>query len=164
MSEQKRKRHAIPPLPPHANSVWRIWEQVRLTWALFGDNRVSLWLKTLPVLAIAYAISPLDMMPAFRFFILGILDDLAIVTLALILFNSLSPDEVVVEYLKQFRSVPTYKVRRDKDGIVIEMKSATGKYADQSEEVAEAEEISQNTEERTEDMAEGMPKQRATRR
>lgn len=165
MPEQKRKRHDIPPLPPHANALWRIWEQIRLAWALFGDNRVSLWLKTIPVLAIAYAISPLDMMPAFRFFILGVLDDLAIVTLALIFFNSLSPDEIVVEYLKKFRSVPTYKVRRDKDGIVIEMKTSTGQYTDtpEAEGVSEAEEISQDSEEVVEDISEEAPKQRAAR-
>jgi uncharacterized membrane protein YkvA (DUF1232 family) len=118
------------------------------------------------VLAVAYAISPLDMMPAFRFFILGLLDDLAIVTLALIFFNSLSPDEVVVEYLKKFRSVPTYKVRRDKDGIVIEMKTSTGKYTDmpEGEGVSEGEEISQDSEEVVEDISEEAPKQHAARR
>ncbi len=122
MPEQKQKRARVPPPTGNFGTLERIWEQLRLAWLLFGDNRVSLWLKILPVLSIAYVISPLDLLPALLFRLLGILDDVAIFGLAIMLFNSLSPEEAVVEHLRQLRFGDKYRVHSDDEGIVIDVK------------------------------------------
>lgn len=122
MPEQKQKRARVPPPTGNFGALERIWEQLRLAWLLFGDNRVSLWLKILPVLAITYVISPLDLLPALLFRLLGILDDIAIFGLAIVVFNSLSPEEAVVEHLRQLRFGNKYRVHRDDEGIVIDVK------------------------------------------
>ncbi|MBO9310363.1 MAG: DUF1232 domain-containing protein [Chloroflexi bacterium] len=112
------------PLPAgNFGALERIWEQLRLAWLLFGDNRVSLALKVLPVLAITYAVSPLDLVPALLFRLLGILDDVAIFGLAIMLFNSLSPEDAVVEHLRQLRFGSKFHVQSDDDGIVIDVKA-----------------------------------------
>lgn len=65
-------------------------EQVRLSWALLLDNRVPLVVKLIPLGAIAYIVSPIDLVPDI-FLGLGQLDDLGILMAALTTFNSLAP-------------------------------------------------------------------------
>jgi uncharacterized membrane protein YkvA (DUF1232 family) len=129
MPEQKRKRAQVPLPAGNFGALERIWEQLRLAWLLFGDNRVSLALKVLPVLAITYVISPLDLLPALLFRLLGILDDVAIFGLAIVIFNSLSPEDAVVEHLRQLRFGGKYRVQNDDDGVVIDVRAE----ADESE-------------------------------
>jgi uncharacterized membrane protein YkvA (DUF1232 family) len=129
MPEQKRKRAQVPLPAGNFGAFERIWEQLRLAWLLFGDNRVSLALKVLPVIAITYVISPLDLLPALLFRLLGILDDVAIFGLAIVIFNSLSPEDAVVEHLRQLRFGGKYRVQNDDDGVVIDVRAE----ADESE-------------------------------
>jgi uncharacterized membrane protein YkvA (DUF1232 family) len=77
-----------------------IIEQVLLTWRLVRDPRVSLWHKAIPVLAIAYVLSPLDLIPDFIIG-LGQLDDLGIVLGAMRLFESVTPEYIVQEHRKE---------------------------------------------------------------
>jgi uncharacterized membrane protein YkvA (DUF1232 family) len=123
MPEQKKKRAQVPSPAGNFGALERIWEQLRLAWLLFGDNRVSLALKVLPVLAITYVISPLDLLPALLFRLLGILDDVAIFGLAIVIFNSLSPEDAVVEHLRQLRFGGKYRVQSDDDGVVIDVRA-----------------------------------------
>jgi len=123
MPEQKKKRAQVPLPAGNFGALEQVWEQLRLAWLLFGDNRVSLALKVLPVIALAYVISPLDLLPALLFRLLGILDDVAIFGLAIVVFNSLSPEDAVVEHLRQLRFGGKYRVQSDDDGVVIDMKA-----------------------------------------
>ncbi|MFQ3534935.1 MAG: DUF1232 domain-containing protein [Aggregatilineales bacterium] len=123
MPEQKRKRVQVPLPAGNFGVLERIWEQLRLAWLLFGDNRVSLLLKVLPVVAITYIISPLDLLPALLFRLLGILDDIAIFGLAIVVFNSLSPEDAVVEHLRQLRFGGKYRIHSDEDGMVIDVQA-----------------------------------------
>jgi uncharacterized membrane protein YkvA (DUF1232 family) len=68
----------------------------RLALRLMADGRVPTLLKLVPVLAMVYLLSPVDLMPDLipGF---GQLDDLAIIVLALKLFISMSPETVVDE-------------------------------------------------------------------
>jgi uncharacterized membrane protein YkvA (DUF1232 family) len=128
------------PLPAgNFGALERIWEQLRLAWLLFGDNRVSLALKTLPVLAIAYAISPLDLLPAILFRLLGIIDDVAIFGLAIIVFNSLSPEDAVVEHLRQLRFGSKYRVQSDDDGVIIDVRAEMRESETSEESAADSE-------------------------
>lgn len=77
-----------------------IIEQLLLTWRLFRDPRVSLWSKAIPVLAVAYVLSPIDLIPDFIIG-LGQLDDLGIVLGAMRLFESVTPEFIVQEHRKE---------------------------------------------------------------
>ena len=77
-----------------------IIEQILLTWRLIRDPRVSVWHKAIPVLAVAYVLSPLDLIPDFIIG-LGQLDDLGIVLGAMRLFESVTPEYIVQEHRKE---------------------------------------------------------------
>jgi uncharacterized membrane protein YkvA (DUF1232 family) len=79
-------------------------EDIRLAWRLLQDTRVPWVIKLVPVAAVVYVISPLDLIPDF---ILGFgqLDDLAIVLLGLKAFISLSPQRLVDQYLREIRGL-----------------------------------------------------------
>jgi uncharacterized membrane protein YkvA (DUF1232 family) len=96
-------------------------EQVRLSWALLLDNRVPLVVKLIPLGAIAYIVSPIDLVPDI-FLGLGQLDDLGILMAALTTFNSLAPGYVVEEHLARIRAGNVYNIKRDKEGTVIDVK------------------------------------------
>jgi uncharacterized membrane protein YkvA (DUF1232 family) len=71
--------------------------QARLVWLLMGDARVPLWIKGLPLGALAYLIAPFD----FDFVpILGYADDVVVLTMGLKLFIDLCPANVVEEHMR----------------------------------------------------------------
>ena len=74
-------------------------DYVRLSWRLLGDQRVPGWVKAIPVLAVLYFLSPIDLIPDWALPGLGELDDIAVLLLALKMFVDLSPDGVVREHL-----------------------------------------------------------------
>jgi uncharacterized membrane protein YkvA (DUF1232 family) len=73
---------------------------VKLYWRLLRDKRVPLFPKAILVLAIAYAISPIDLLSDFSLPIIGVLDDIALLTLAVRYFIPLCPRNVVDEHVK----------------------------------------------------------------
>lgn len=75
----------------------RIIMEIRLTWRLIVDKRVPLWPKFIPILAIAYVLSPLDLIPDVLIG-LGQLDDLGILLGSLRLFKSLVPSYILKEH------------------------------------------------------------------
>lgn len=80
------------------NVLQDIWQNLQLAFRLYGDPRVSMLLKTMaPVVALAYIIMPIDLLPDF-IPVLGQLDEVAIILLLVRLFISLAPPEVVAEY------------------------------------------------------------------
>src|SRR5258708_21343068 len=99
--------------------LWTIWwyvrnfptyfsQQVRLSWGLMFDARVSIPLKLIPLLALAYILSPIglivDLIP-----VAGLLANLAVFMLALVLFNGSAPRNVVKEHMTRIRSKPLMK-------------------------------------------------------
>ena len=75
-------------------------KQFKLVWALFTDERISLWAKSIVPISLLYLISPIDFMPDV---ILGLgqLDDLGVILLGMTLFVRLCPPEIVDYYLKK---------------------------------------------------------------
>ncbi len=117
--EEKQKRQT--PSPQRGIGFLRqLIEQVRLSWALLRDDRVPTMYKLIPILALIYVISPIDLIPDV-IPILGQLDDVGIFVASLSLFNSLAPADVVAEHLERIQTGDRYKVSRDKDGVVIDM-------------------------------------------
>ncbi len=70
----------------------------RLVWRLTFDKRVSIFLRALVPLAVLYIISPLDLISD-RIPIIGRLDDLLILGLALLFLTKLAPPHIVDEHM-----------------------------------------------------------------
>ena len=72
--------------------------RTKLIWRLLADNRVSPWLKLIPVGALIYWISPVDL-------IMGIpgldaIDDITVLYFGSTLFVELCPPNIVKEHMK----------------------------------------------------------------
>jgi uncharacterized membrane protein YkvA (DUF1232 family) len=77
-------------------------DRLKLILKLMGDSRVSPWVKLIPIGAVAYLISPIDI-------IMGIpgvaaLDDAAVLWIGSSLFVELCPPEVVQEHMQDLGS------------------------------------------------------------
>lgn len=79
------------------NMLSGLLRQLKLVWALFQDNRVSLMTKSVLPLSLLYLVSPIDFVPDV-FLGLGQLDDLGVIMLGLSLFVKLCPPELVEYY------------------------------------------------------------------
>jgi len=82
-------------IPSQGGVLRDLLMKVKLIGRLMADRRVSPWIKLLPIGAVIYVISPVDL-------IMGIpgldaVDDLAVLWLGTTLFIELCPSEVVAE-------------------------------------------------------------------
>ena len=111
MSQQfpeQHQRNAISPTrspEERAGLLRSLYQNAALTWRLFGDRRVGFWPKLIPVLALLYLISPIDLIPAALLGVLaplGAVDDIGVIVLALNLFVQAAPPDIVQEYLRSF--------------------------------------------------------------
>ena len=99
MAERKRRDIVI---PPKGGTVHELIMRLKLIVRLMGDNRVSPFLKLLPIASLVYLVSPVDL-------IMGIpgvsaLDDMAVVSLGAYLFIEFCPPDVVQEHMKKLTS------------------------------------------------------------
>ena len=81
--------------------------KVKLILRLMGDQRVNPFLKILPIAALIYLISPVDLIPGAVLPFIGALDDAAVLWLGATLFINLCPDEVVQEHMNALHKVVT---------------------------------------------------------
>jgi uncharacterized membrane protein YkvA (DUF1232 family) len=84
---------------PQGGLVKGFVKQLKLIGRLMADNRVSVFVKILPIAALAYLISPVDLAPGVVFPVVGALDDAAIMWIGSTLFVQLCPDSVVKEHM-----------------------------------------------------------------
>lgn len=89
-----------------------LWQQARLLYRLFLDPEVPIYIKLLPVAALAYLIFPFDFLPdVIPGF--GQLDDLTILIVGAKMFIELAPQDVVDRYLDEMRA--GYKARNSNE-------------------------------------------------
>ncbi len=69
--------------------------RARLTWVLMRDPRVALSIKGIPIFAIIYVVSPLDLIPFFP------IDDITVVLFAMKIFIDSVPAAIVNEYRRE---------------------------------------------------------------
>jgi uncharacterized membrane protein YkvA (DUF1232 family) len=81
------------------------WDRMMLAFHLLKDDRVDLYVKAIPILTIAYLVSPIDFLPAIITGPLGLLDDLTLLILGLNWFIQAAPAEIVREYMDQLEMV-----------------------------------------------------------
>lgn len=88
--------------------------EIRLMGRLMLDSRVSLWAKLVPVAALVYVLSPVDLIPDFLIG-LGQLDDLGILLGSTRLFRSMIPGYIIDEHLEIINGgviqAPDYKIK-----------------------------------------------------
>jgi uncharacterized membrane protein YkvA (DUF1232 family) len=77
----------------------------KLILRLMGDRRVNFLLKLLPVGALIYLVSPIDLIPGAVLPVVGALDDAVVLWLGATLFVSLCPDDVVQEHTNALQKV-----------------------------------------------------------
>ena len=105
-----------------ANLLSDVLRNARLILRLLFDNRVPGWMKAIPVMALLYALSPLDLLPDV-FVGPGQLDDIALLLVALKVFLELCPDDVVDQHRVEMASVEgSYRV--------VDENPPTGPYVD----------------------------------
>jgi uncharacterized membrane protein YkvA (DUF1232 family) len=91
-------------VPQKSGTVRDAINRIKLVLRLLGDRRVSALIKLIPIGALAYLISPVDLAPGIALPVIGALDDAAIVWLGTYLFVELCPPDVVKEHLKALTS------------------------------------------------------------
>lgn len=79
--------------------IWHLPSFLKLFSRLVKDPRVALWPKVLLLLILAYAVSPIDLLPDL-FIGIGQLDDLMVLFLGLQLFIRLCPSEIVQQHVR----------------------------------------------------------------
>src|SRR6266516_2244642 len=89
-------------VPPQKGMVRDFVSRLKLILKLMGDRRVSPWVKLVPIGALAYLISPIDL-------IMGIpgidaLDDSSVLWFGSTLFVELCPPNVVQEHMQDLDS------------------------------------------------------------
>lgn len=96
MNEQVPEAEASVARPGGLSALRELAQNGRLALRLLGDGRVPRALKAIPILALVYLISPIDLIPD-AIPLLTQIDDLAIILIALKLFIDMAPSEVVAE-------------------------------------------------------------------
>jgi len=99
MSDRKSRKIAV---PPQRGMTREFVNRLKLILKLMGDPRVSPWVKLIPIGAVAYRISPVDI-------IMGIpgiaaFDDAAVLWAGSTLFVELWPPNVVQEHMRELDS------------------------------------------------------------
>lgn len=83
---------------------WRqIGRELRVTWNLVRDSRVPIYAKAIPAVVMLYLLFPIDLVPDV-IPILGQLDDLVLLMLALRLFVRMAPRDVVAEHERSLQT------------------------------------------------------------
>jgi uncharacterized membrane protein YkvA (DUF1232 family) len=96
--------------------------RAKLMFRLLGDKRVSAWLKLIPIGALVYFISPVDLIPGAVVPGIGAVDDVAILWLGYYTFLELCPPEIVRELAKNIisNSAIVDEVKEEEEGDVVD--------------------------------------------
>jgi len=89
-----------------------LWQQARLVMRLMGDEGVPVWLKAMPVAAVAYVLFPLDFVPDV-IPALGQMDDLGIFIVGMKMFVDLAPVTAVNKHMNAIREADGYGYLND---------------------------------------------------
>lgn len=91
-------------IPPQNNMLKEIILRLKLVLRLLADKRVNFFVKLIPIGALAYLLSPVDLAPGVALPVIGALDDAAVLWLGTTLFMELCPPEVIREHARMLTS------------------------------------------------------------
>lgn len=95
-----------------------LFENAQVAWKLIRDPRLSPWIRFgLPLLAGAYLLMPIDILPD-AFLGLGQLDDLAVIWIAMQLLLRLAPDDIVSQYRSGDKPGPAKQSKQSTDDVI----------------------------------------------
>ncbi len=77
--------------------LWTARKRLKLTWKLLQDKRVPMWQKAILFLPFIYIFSPLNFL-TFAIPLVGQVDDVLIVMLALDLLEKVVEDDILAEH------------------------------------------------------------------
>jgi len=100
MAENKDPYSKLKKQPYLARIIFHIPNFIKLSLRLLKDRQVPFFLKLLVYGAIAYIVSPYDLIPDFLVPFLGYFEDIIIGILCLVGLVKLSPPEVVAGHVK----------------------------------------------------------------
>jgi uncharacterized membrane protein YkvA (DUF1232 family) len=105
MSESPNRRddRSLATLDERVGAFRGLYDRIILSWQLFWDRRVGLLPKLIPIFALIYVISPIDLLPALALGPLGMVDDASVVALMLALFAEVVPHDIVEEHMRRIR-------------------------------------------------------------
>ncbi len=106
MPESASRRKSAAATDETATVVGGVVKQARLAWRLLRDGRVPGWAKLIPVAGLLYLLSPIDLIPEAVLPLVGEVDDIVLLLLAVKLFIDLSPPGVVREHLRDLFNMP----------------------------------------------------------
>jgi uncharacterized membrane protein YkvA (DUF1232 family) len=99
-------------------AFWReIWNQARLVYHLLRDPEVPVYLKLLPLAAVAYVLFPADLAPDLVP-ILGQMDDLMALIVGAKVFVEMAPPHVVERYTESLHAQEADPL---KDAIIVDV-------------------------------------------
>ncbi len=102
MAERKSGKYVV---PAQGGAMRALVQRLKLIGRLMGDNRVSPFIKVLPLASLAYLIFPFDLIPGIALPVIGALDDAAVLWIGSTLFVELCPDEVVQEHMHKLGGI-----------------------------------------------------------
>ncbi len=91
-------------IPTQNSPLTELTLRLKLISRLLADRRVSIFLKIIPVGALAYLFSPVDLAPNAVLPVVGMLDDAAILWLASYAFLEMVPTDILKEHLRHLVS------------------------------------------------------------
>lgn len=97
----RRSRRELAASSSQPGTLRMLYDRGIVAWRLFWDQRVSILPKLIPVAAIAYVLSPLDLLPALALGPVGTLDDVGIILLGFTMFIQAAPPDIVREHLRE---------------------------------------------------------------
>jgi len=106
MSDYKdpQKSNEIAESRPRRTGVGGILGPAVLTWQLFWDSRVDAVRKLIPLGAVVYLLSPIDILPELALGPIGVIDDVGLLLLAMNAFIAVCPPDIVAELRKRIAS------------------------------------------------------------
>ncbi|HEY7060507.1 MAG TPA: DUF1232 domain-containing protein [Chloroflexota bacterium] len=104
-------RFATHPAVIRAGGIWALVRQGRLAFHLLRDERVPVIAKLVVPAALLYVASPLDLIPDL-IPVLGQVDDIGVLVLAIIAFIRLCPAHLVAEHEATMDGQPAPEARR----------------------------------------------------
>jgi uncharacterized membrane protein YkvA (DUF1232 family) len=110
--EDKKMAEATLMEEPKTGLGRSLWQQARLVMRLMSDSDVPIWLKAMPVAAMAYVLMPFDFAPDV-IPVLGQMDDLGIFVVGMKMFVDLAPITAVNKHLSAIREADGYGYLND---------------------------------------------------
>lgn len=101
--DKKKESNALL-VPRQGGMLKDLLLRIKLVLRLMADKRVNFFLKLLPIGALVYLISPVDLAPGVALPVIGALDDAAVLWLGTTLFVELCPPEVIREHVRLLSS------------------------------------------------------------